>query len=312
MSSVSKTASSLSYLLPYSITARPTTVTTTITVTSTDVPLSKRSESPAEPAFTAWGDIDTSDDVETVTVTNTKTFCPSCYAGTELPAHTWSAWESSGLSEPTATTIPLVSAPSHGSGDKFSYFTSQDSSFVSTVCACVVTQTTTTVTVTPTYFANATVTVTDTVTTTATPAPCSTDLSSDKFNCGACGNKCAAGLGCFSGVCKQPNPCTFEGQIEYCYPDSDCVCYETTEGKGFCADGDGACGPECLTSDDCSGNNVCLTAETVGCGDAVNTCSTDSDLSVCPNPTLGTKLFARKRSEGTNGRSDRKRPAAIA
>lgn len=112
---------------------------------------------------------------------------------------------------------------------------------------------------------------------------CRGDFSSDKFNCGACGNKCATGLSCMDGQCYQPNACARDN---FCSGSrGDCYCYDTTEGRGYCATNGGSCGRFCRNSDDCPNTSVCLS----DCG----ACSTDQFLNSCPSGSNAKMLFMR-------------------
>jgi hypothetical protein len=63
-----------------------------------------------------------------------------------------------------------------------------------------------------------------------TPAACDS-VQTDVNNCGACGNKCATGDSCVSGVCKPPPPapCTGPGTPAGCVP-----CANNAAGGGVC------------------------------------------------------------------------------
>jgi cysteine-rich repeat protein len=83
------------------------------------------------------------------------------------------------------------------------------------------------------------------------------DLRSDKQNCGACGNTCAAGFTCEAGSCKAP--------VVTCGP-------EQTNCSGACrllqsdTQNCGACGNVCPTGNTCTGGR-CVAPIVIVCGD---------------------------------------------
>nr|POF26025.1 hypothetical protein CFP56_22173 [Quercus suber] len=127
---------------------------------------------------------------------------------------------------------------------------SQAPSVVATVCSCIETP------------------ISDGVSTkqcpSDTPSACKgscRDYSTDKFNCGSCGNKCITGQLCSHGSCYQPTPC--DPRNPMCRAE-DCGCWQTTENISICSNrGDERCGADgpvtaCASSDDCDNTSLCL------------------------------------------------------
>jgi hypothetical protein len=108
------------------------------------------------------------------------------------------------------------------------------------------------------------------------------NLQRSERHCGSCSNRCAADEECVKGECQGQGVCPPEGtpltegdcHCGYncpadsapfrCGNDPSCLCAQTTEGTGFCADFRGECGAlqTCSSSNDCPSGSKCV----------VNTC----------------------------------------
>lgn len=97
------------------------------------------------------------------------------------------------------------------------------------------------------------------------------DVLHDPDNCSECGNVCESGV-CTNGECEpvSSNTCTGGGgcgDAASCGDDNSCVCFQTTEGTGFCHAGQ-ACGDSqrCGTSQDCSDPAFPVCSQVTCCG----------------------------------------------
>ena len=117
------------------------------------------------------------------------------------------------------------------------------------------------------------------------------NLQRNERHCGSCFNRCAEGQECVGGVCQGGCPpektltagncnCAFTCGDQFpspstCHEQPDCLCYETTEGSGFCGSaGAPFCDLTCSSSSDCPSGSKCV----------VNTCCVEPR--VCATPCL--------------------------
>ena len=175
------------------------------------------------------------------------------------------------------TTVRPTSIPAYASCGSSS---AVRSSRYSSACSCGGITQTTSVAATPTSTVQC-----PSASPTVCNGVCRGDFSSDKFNCGACGNKCATGFACMEGQCYQPSACNTG---EYCSDGSGaCFCYTTTEGRGVCYRNGGQCGSSCTTSDNCPNGQLCI--DDINC----RACGTVQDYQSCPNASNTRRLFMR-------------------
>jgi hypothetical protein len=117
------------------------------------------------------------------------------------------------------------------------------------------------------------------------------NLQTNERHCGSCSNRCPEGQECVGGVCQGSCPpektltegdcnCAFTCGDQFpspstCHEQPDCLCYETTEGSGFCGSaGAPFCDLTCSSSSDCPSGSKCV----------VNTCCVEPR--VCATPCL--------------------------
>jgi hypothetical protein len=164
----------------------------------------------------------------------------------------------------------------------------------SSACSCwgITAQTTTAPTPITTTTQTATVTVTVSVCPTGETKCGSTcvDLNTSPDNCGACGVQCPSGSQCVNGACSQPS-CDGKTCATFtnCSPGgaSDCQCYTTTDGTGFCAQNQLCAGlADCQTNADCGAGSIC----------AVQSCCTRNVClpAECGNPALVFKRYEKR------------------
>ncbi len=101
-------------------------------------------------------------------------------------------------------------------------------------------------------------------------SPYCSALQTDPSNCGACGDACPLGQGCFSGACSCP-----VGEPNLCGTAPNTFCTDTQTNSLDC----GACGNVCPAGQVCNGVGSC--AETCANDAGFSACSPDGGLAYC-------------------------------